>query len=177
MFSISLHVEKDRANKTRLMYWTGREWSGRHDDAMQFMSLPVAKKVARGLSRDWHAIVGVNQISEPLASLRDPATRERRKRNPTGSGSVAKSRKLFKDFRGDSPGSVRPVKVTIPKSGLCVGELDGVLYTTIRDGVTEKYQHKFRKQSRPLLVSSDDGLSLHIIGGKYEFTERGIVDK
>jgi hypothetical protein len=58
-----------------------------------------------------------------------------------------------------------------------VGELDGVLYTTVRDGVTEKYIHKFRKKSRPLLATSHDGKSLHILGGEYEFTERGIEDK
>lgn len=60
---------------------------------------------------------------------------------------------------------------------LPVGELDGVLYTTVRDGQTEKYIHKFRKKSRPLLAASHDGKSLHILGGEYEFTERGIEDK
>ena len=64
----------------------------------------------------------------------------------------------------------------IPKTGLVGGEMDGVLYTTVRDGETEKYIHRFKSGSRPLLVSSHDGQSLHIIGGKYEFTERGIED-
>jgi hypothetical protein len=60
---------------------------------------------------------------------------------------------------------------------MLVGDLDGVLYTTVRDGKTEKYVHRFRKRSRPLLVSAHDGKSLHILGGEYEFTERGIEDK
>lgn len=66
--------------------------------------------------------------------------------------------------------------IRAPKTGLVIGELDGVLYTTVRDGKREKYIHRFRKNSRPLLVSAHDGKSLHILGGEYEMTERGIVD-
>ena len=69
------------------------------------------------------------------------------------------------------------VRLRNPKTGLVIGELDGVLYTTVRDGETEKYIHEFKKKSRPLLVSSHDGDSLHIIGGEYEFTEKGIEDR
>jgi len=58
-----------------------------------------------------------------------------------------------------------------------IGTCDGVLYTTMRDGVKESYIHKFRKKSRPLLVSSHDGKQIMILGGGYSFTERGIVDK
>ena len=83
---------------------------------------------------------------------------------------------MFKDFRGELPGYMDKVRLPRPKVGLAIGELDGVLYTTVRDGKTEKYIHKFKRKSRPLLVSASDGSSLHIVGGKYEFTERGIVD-
>jgi hypothetical protein len=76
----------------------------------------------------------------------------------------------------DARGTER-VKLKSPKSGLVIGELDGVLYTTVRDGKTERYIHRFRKRSRPRLIASHDGKSLHILGGEYEFTERGIVDK
>lgn len=61
--------------------------------------------------------------------------------------------------------------------GLKVGHCDGILYTTVRDGKTEKYIHKFKRSSRPLLAASFDGKSLVLIGGSYQFTERGIVDK
>jgi len=84
---------------------------------------------------------------------------------------------LFKDFSGDYPEKMQSVKLPVPKTGLVIGELDGVLYTTVRDGKTEHYQHDFKKSSRPHLISSHDGESLHILGGDYEFTERGIVDK
>lgn len=62
------------------------------------------------------------------------------------------------------------------KVGLIIGECDGLLYTTERDGKIEKYIHRFKKSSRPLLVSSYDGSALYIVGGRYKFTERGIVD-
>ena len=69
------------------------------------------------------------------------------------------------------------MKLPVPKTGLVIGELDGVLYTNVRDGKTEKYKHDFKKSSRPHLIASNDGKSLHILGGEYEFTERGIEDK
>ena len=103
----------------------------------------------------------------------------RRNKNPVGptARQIDNAKGLFKDFRGDEPESAQKVRLRNPKVGFVVGEMDGVLYTTVRDGKTEKYIHKFRKKSRPLLVSSHDGNSLHIIGGEYEFTERGIVDR
>jgi len=66
---------------------------------------------------------------------------------------------------------VEPVDVAFK-----IGECDGLLYTTVRDGVKESYIHKFKKKSRPLLVSSHDGKQLFLLGGRYDFTERGIVD-
>ena len=102
-----------------------------------------------------------------------------RSRNPanTRSGQVENATKLFQDFRGENPEYLDKVKLRVPNTGLVIGQLDGVLYTTVRDGETEKYIHNFKARSRPLLVSASDGKSLHIIGGRYEFTERGIVDR
>jgi hypothetical protein len=54
--------------------------------------------------------------------------------------------------------------------------VDGILYSTVRDGVLEKYIHKFRKADRPLFVVSPDGKQLFLVDGNYTFTERGIVD-
>lgn len=116
-----------------------------------------------------------------------PATREpetlknvgARSRNPVGPSrrEIRDAEKLFKDFTGHDPQVLESVRFNRPpKTGLVVGELDGVLYTTTRDGEREKYIHRFKKGSRPLLVSAHDGKSLHILGGGYEFTERGIED-
>jgi len=83
---------------------------------------------------------------------------------------------LFKEFTGMEPDFVDKVKVPPVDVGLKIGKCDGILYTTVRDGVTEKYIHEFKKTSRPVLVSSFDGKQLLLLGGKFDFTERGIVD-
>lgn len=101
-----------------------------------------------------------------------------RGRNPVGPtrGEIDKAANLFRDFRGDDPEYLTKVQLPTPKTGLVIGELDGVLYTTYRDGNRERYIHEFKKGSRPHLVASHDGKSLHILGGKFAFTDRGIVD-
>lgn len=83
---------------------------------------------------------------------------------------------MFADFRGHDADRMQRVKLANPKTGLVIGEMDGVLYTAVRDGQEEKYIHEFKSKNRPLLVASHDGSSLHIVGGKYEFTDRGIED-
>ena len=96
---------------------------------------------------------------------------------PATRAQVKQAQELFKDFRGDDPESLTRVRLHNPKTGLVIGELDGVLYTTVRDGKEEKYIHEFKKKSRPLLVASSDGQSLHVVGGQYEFTDAGIEDR
>jgi hypothetical protein len=63
------------------------------------------------------------------------------------------------------------------RKGLVIGQLAGVLYDTKRDGVPEKYIHRFKRKSRPLLTVSADGTQLGIVGGQYQFTEAGIEDR
>jgi len=95
---------------------------------------------------------------------------------PTAS-EVSEAVRRYEDFSGHRASQGEKVNLRVPRAGLVVGELDGVLYTTVRDGQTERYVHKFRKASRPLLVAGSDGRSLHVLGDDFEFTERGIVDK
>jgi len=91
---------------------------------------------------------------------------------------IARAGDLYSRFTGHDPEAIGKVKIPdLPKVGVAIGELDGVLYTTVRDGVTEKYIHKFHKRDKPLLVVSPDGKSMFLVGGNYTFTERGIVDK
>lgn len=84
---------------------------------------------------------------------------------------------LVERFKGHDAEILGKVNLPpIPSHLGVIGELDGVLYTTQRDGVIEKYIHKFAAKDKPLLCVSPDGSSLHLIGGRYTFTERGIVD-
>ncbi len=84
---------------------------------------------------------------------------------------------LFKSFTGHDAQWFDKYEIPDYSVGLKIGSCDGIMYTTVRDGKTEKYIHKFKKSARPLLVSSYDGQQLIILGGGYNFTERGIVDR
>jgi len=85
--------------------------------------------------------------------------------------------KLYADFTGHDAAPLARVKVpNHPAVALCIGFCDGILYSTVRDGVKEKYIHKFRASDRPVFAVSPDGKQLLLIGGAYTFTERGIVD-
>lgn len=84
---------------------------------------------------------------------------------------------LIESFTGheaETLGTVRLPKT--PRELAVIGELDGVLYTTVRDGQREKYVHEFASKDKPLLCVTPDGRNLHIVSGRYVFTERGIVD-
>lgn len=94
------------------------------------------------------------------------------------SADAKKAASLYRRFSGHEPESIGKIKVPpMPKVAVAVGEIDGVLYTTVRDGKTEKYIHKFHSKDKPLFAVSPDGKQLFLIGGNYRFTERGIVDK
>lgn len=90
---------------------------------------------------------------------------------------VLRAADLYERFTGHDADESLRVKVPAPmKTGVAIGDCDGILYTTVRDGKVEKYIHKFRAADKPLFVVSPDGKQIALIGGRYEFTERGIVD-
>lgn len=85
---------------------------------------------------------------------------------------------LYERFSGHEAEEGIRVKVApIPKVGVLIGTIDGIMYTTVRDGVVEKYIHQFRASDKPDFVVTPDGKRIFLIGGAYDFTERGIVDK
>lgn len=84
---------------------------------------------------------------------------------------------LFKRFTGHDAEVAGTIQIPdMPDAVVQVGEVAGIMYDTVRDGVAEKYIHKFHKNSRPLFCVSPDGKMLLLIGGSFNFTERGIVD-
>lgn len=94
-----------------------------------------------------------------------------------GGSDLRKAAALFTDFTGYDDPQVIKVKVdNRPKVMLLIGDVDGILYTTSRDGQVEKYIHKFKRNARPQLLAAPDGKQLFLLGGAYDFTERGIVD-
>lgn len=106
-----------------------------------------------------------------------PSSRARTRRTPMRPD-VARAASLYERFSGHQAEGVGVVDVpALPKVAACVGELDGVMYTTVRDGIVEKYLHKFARDDKPLLCVSPDGTQLLLVGGRFRFTELGIVDR
>lgn len=114
-------------------------------------------------------------------SRKKTATKKRTpKKNPireTIKRKINAATKLYRRFTGMEPKYIESRKINIPDVGMIIGKLDGVLYTTKRDGQTEEYIHRFTGRSRPTLCSSWDGKQLFIVDGHYNFTNEGIVDK
>lgn len=91
---------------------------------------------------------------------------------------LARAAQLYESFTGQ-----RANRVTIhrlppfPQEGVAIGEVTGIMYVTRRDGKLEHYIHRFGVKVRPLLAASHDGRQLLLLGGAYNFTDTGIVDR
>ncbi len=97
------------------------------------------------------------------------------RRLPQTLAGVDKAIRAFKAFSGHEPDALITAPVQKIEGPLwMLGELDGVIYVTVRDGRREKYLHKFRKNDRPALAVSFDGQQLVVLGGGYQVTDRGI---
>ena len=152
-------------------------WTLTRGDAARYQYDHEARKIAEyAYKPGWQ--IGAAEKGSRVADIIKSCKKGKatRRRNPVGptQREVDQAGELFKDFTGSEPEKLQKVRIRNPKTGLVIGELDGVLYTTVRDGKTEKYEHEFKKGRRPHLISAHDGKSLHILGGDYEFTERGI---
>lgn len=108
------------------------------------------------------------------------APRKARRKNPVDAANkqtqIEHAMALFKRFRLDDPQHIDDVAFTTPTVGMVIGDCDGILYTTKRNGKVERYKHDFKKSARPLLVASWDGKQVLLVGGNYNFTQDGITD-
>lgn len=84
---------------------------------------------------------------------------------------------LYENFTGHEAEELGYIDFSIPDVAVVIGEVEGIIYNTVRDGVHERYIHKFKAKSRPMFAVTPDGTQLVLLGGNYDFTERGIVDK
>jgi hypothetical protein len=154
-----------------VMYWDGKKFTnnnppkffGTHDRARGVAEILVRRfKILRSY-KVW--------VGPPLASLR--------RRNPDG---LEEAARRLEDFSGHAAKkTLRIPPRSHQTTGLVIGELDLIGYRTKRVGIAGdtllRYAHDFSKGSRPLLAVSSDGKQLHIVGGRYEFTEAGIEDR
>jgi hypothetical protein len=58
-----------------------------------------------------------------------------------------------------------------------MGYVEGIDYRTTHGKKVELYHHDFAPGSRPLLCVSSDGRQVLLLGGRYKWTDRGIVDR
>lgn len=165
-----------KGRKGEVMWWDGQKFTnnngphyfGTHDRARGCAQQLVNRYATLESYKVW--------VGPPLVSMR--------RRNPEWrtDQQLDEAARRLEDFSGHG---VRKT-FTVParsnqRTGLVIGELDLIGYRTKRAGIAGgklvRYAHDFSKGSRPLLVSSSDGKQLHIVGGRYEFTEAGIEDR
>ena len=93
-------------------------------------------------------------------------------------GSRARTGKtVFEKFTGREAVPVEEVTVPpLPREVYIIGPCDAIAYTTERDGKTQSFIHEFAAKDRPLLAINEAGTQMLLVGGRYSFTPRGIVD-
>jgi hypothetical protein len=117
------------------------------------------------------------QLVGPKNPVRKPA--KKRLPNPVPKSRRAKvldAIQLYQRFRGTDPKYVDEVETPKIDVAMLIGQCDGILYTTVRDGKKEQYIHEFTGKSCPSLIASWDGKQIALIGGNYNFTDEGITD-
>ena len=84
---------------------------------------------------------------------------------------------LYEQFTGHDARSLGEVTVPpLPSEVAVIGHCTAICYRTVRDGVEEDYIHEFAKKDQPLFTIAPNGRQILLVGGRYVFTERGIVD-
>lgn len=100
-------------------------------------------------------------------------------------------RRLYSEFRGRDP--ARETKtgirfgtrwltapgmnnILIPESLAVIGHVNAIEYDTTRDGPAVFARHDFAGGSRPVLAVGSGRGQVFLLGTRYHFTDRGIVD-
>ena len=155
-------------NRAYIAYWAAF-------DRSDTKTMDIAEKLMRGFATQLdHA------PWPPLPSERRKQVKPRAKNPvpPSKNVQIKRASELYENFSGHEAEIVETlVKPIYPDVLVEIGDVDGILYTTTRDNQVEKYIHKFHKDAKPLFCASPDGAQLFFIGGEYDFTERGIVDR
>lgn len=84
---------------------------------------------------------------------------------------------LYNSFRERDARRINTLRLTVPGMVVAVGHVEYIGYRTTHGTETTLYKHDFIAGSRPLLAASPNGKQLFLLGGRYDFTGRGIVDR
>lgn len=112
--------------------------------------------------------------SKPVSVLR--LGKALAKRNPSKRDELERAARAFEEFTGHEATRVERHKGSEARAGWLLGTVAEIGYIATRDGERALYVHKFKRRSRPQLVSSADGSQLYLLGGAYSVTDRGIED-
>lgn len=91
--------------------------------------------------------------------------------------SARKAQALYESFREAKPTREARMVVPTPKRLVAMGHCDGIDYVTTHGRKTVRYHHDFAPGCRPLLCCSPNGRQLFLLGGRFKWDARGIVDK
>jgi len=112
----------------------------------------------------------------------NPRRRRRSRRNPkrlaVDRRELHKAVKLYRKFREAEPEHIGVAKLEVPTVLMQIGPVPYMYYeTTHRNGRPILYRHTFAKHARPTLCASPNGKALFLVGGRYDFTADGILDR
>lgn len=159
--------------KGPVMTWNGERFTN-YPPFHAFARATVAKAYGRRLLKH-HSVLNSYRM---WVSPKIRTYTGKQNPSPRVNAELDSAAKKLEDFSGHKAVRVKKTHSrSDQKTGLIVGELDLIGYRAKRDGKTERYGHHFKKNSRPLLAVSSDGKQLHVVGGRYEFTEAGIEDR
>jgi hypothetical protein len=84
---------------------------------------------------------------------------------------------LYANFREKQPRKLDVIDFEVPDAVAVIGYVEELTYRTTHGKTSILYEHPFSAGSRPLLCVSSDGRQLILLGGRFKFTDRGIVDR
>lgn len=84
---------------------------------------------------------------------------------------------LYQRFHGLKPERIDTVKMQLPRMLMRVGPVPFMYYLAPWKGRMTLFKHTFAKHAQPLLAATHDGRALYLVGGEYDFTRDGIVDR
>lgn len=167
------------------MYYTVAGTLATRGRSKKFASIDRAFKRAHKLLREHPEVRKYHLFAEKLREPGDSG-RIRTLKNPSASGysravkgytdELDKAADAYEAFTGATATHLTRYKKPATRAGFALGKLLAVEYRATRDGETNTFRHDFKKSSQPLLVGSDDGSSLDIVGGRIRVTEKGIED-
>ena len=93
------------------------------------------------------------------------------------SAMIRQARALFRDFHAFGPDRILERRLTPapPRVLVRLGQLKGLIYTSDRGQCGRPRTFVHFLETPPVLAANPEGTQLHILGGRYRVTRKGIV--